>query len=158
MAVTADLVFIHTREYAMLYAFGKRRLLVVMGLLAAGMAGSGCFLLLLGAGAAAGAGTVAYVKGELRSIETVDQDKAVEAAKQVLDDMGYLIERESAESGKKIIKGRGTVKQNGETRKREITVSVQSVSQTECEIRIRVDIFGNEAVSRNVLEKMKAKF
>lgn len=135
------------------------RLMAAAALVSATILSSGCFLLVLGAGAAAGAGTVMYVKGELKSIETVELDKAYQASQDVLDEMGYIIERETTETNKKLVKGQGTyIDSDGSTKKRDITITCKQVSQTETEISIRVDTFGDEAMSREILEKIKAKF
>ena len=61
-------------------------------LLAAVLAlGSGCAVLLVGAAAGAGAGTYAYVNGELKDSETVSLDTARDATLAAMKDLGYAV-------------------------------------------------------------------
>ena len=54
--------------------------------------GSGCALFLIGgAAAAAGAGTVAYVNGELEETEDVAYDAAYDAALASMSDLQYAV-------------------------------------------------------------------
>jgi hypothetical protein len=61
----------------------NRMMLLAVALLCS----TGCALFLVGAGAAVGVGTVAYVKGELRAADSVPFDQACRAVDQALDDL-----------------------------------------------------------------------
>src|SRR5947207_352279 len=68
-----------------------RRLLFAAMILALAVVSSGCAVLLVGGAAAAGAGTYAYVAGELRSSEAVDLDKAWNATQAAMKDMEFAV-------------------------------------------------------------------
>ena len=110
----------------------------------------GCVLLAVGAGAAAGAGAVAYIQGELRTTYTTPLDRTWEATLGALKDLGYdVISREKTESGGEI-----EAKKVGED-KVKITLSISGPGTTL--VSIRVGIFGNEAISRTIQGKITSK-
>jgi hypothetical protein len=110
---------------------------------------SGCFLVAVGAAGAAGAGTVAYIRGELNasvtgSVETVDR-----AANQALQQLQFA----------KINEGKSTVDaaitaRTGQDKKIEIKLDRTADNLTR--VRIRVGTFGDEPISRLLLDKIKA--
>ena len=121
-------------------------------LMAAALAfGSGCALFLVGGAAAAGAGTVAYVDGELKETEDVAYDTAYDATLAAMSDLQYAVVDKS--------KGGLTTKILARTsgdKKIQVTLNKQSASVTE--IRIRVGTFGDESLSRQILDKIKSHF
>jgi hypothetical protein len=109
---------------------------------------AGCGVLLVGAAAGAGAGTIAWIKGELRSTEGVPFDKAVLASQAGLKDMGYGTPAKEMEAGDvKFITYAGGKK---------IQVTLVKVSATATEIHIRVGTFGDQELSRQILAKIQA--
>lgn len=79
-----------------------KMVVMVIGLSAVMLSTSGCAALLVGAGAAAGAGGAAYALGDLESEEDVSFDIAYDATTEALEDMGYTIterNRDVEESG-----------------------------------------------------------
>jgi hypothetical protein len=124
-----------------------RTLLIATALLMS----TGCTLLLIGGGVAAGAGTIAYIKGELKSTEEVSLGRAWEASQAAMKDLEFSItsKEKDALSAKLIARGAGD---------RKITVTLKKVSDSVTEIRIRVDTFGDESLSRMILEKMKKHY
>ncbi|GBD38815.1 MAG: hypothetical protein KatS3mg078_1474 [Deltaproteobacteria bacterium] len=111
---------------------------------------SGCAAVLLGGGAAAGAGTVLYVKGELQSVEEVPLDRAWNAANLAVRDMGFVI----GNSEKDDLSGSLTA-YTADNKKVQIKLKRRAESITE--IRIRVGTFGDESLSRLILEKIRER-
>lgn len=110
---------------------------------------NGCILFVAGGAAAAGAGTVAYVNGELKDTEACTLDHAHDAALAGMNDMKYVLVNTANDAGQVKLTIRTATDQ-----KIEITLVKQSANATE--IRIRVGTFGDEQMSRELLEKIKA--
>lgn len=108
----------------------------------------GCALVV---GGAAGAGAVAYVRGELKALEDVTLDRAWPAAKQAMSDLEFMV----TDSEKDAFNGRLTARGAGD---KKIVVSLKKESDAVTEIRIRVGSFGDEAMSRKILETIKKHF
>ena len=109
----------------------------------------GCALFLVGGAAAAGAGTVAYVNGELKETEGVAYDTACDATLAAMNDLQCVVVDKS--------KGPLTTKilaRTSSDKKINITLEKQSASVTE--IHIRVGTFGDESLSRQILDKIKS--
>jgi hypothetical protein len=110
---------------------------------------SGCFLVAVGAAGAAGAGTVAYIRGELDAslagkVEAVDT-----ATNTALQQLQFA----------KISEGKSTVDasivaRTGQDKKIEIKLDRTADNLTR--VRIRVGTFGDEALSRLTLDKIKS--
>lgn len=113
------------------------------------MFSSGCALLLVGGAAAAGAGAVVYVKGELKDTEPNSLDATHAAVLAGLHDLQYAVVNDS----KDLINAKTLARTATDTR---IEVLLTKQSPTQTEIRIRVGTFGDEALSRQILEKIKA--
>ena len=122
-------------------------------LLACGMAGlvSGCAVLLIGGGAAVGAGTVAYIRGELKATEEVSLNRVWSAALTAVKDLGFAEKEKSKDALSARLVARGADDKN-------ITIRLKRKTDTITEIRIRVGTFGNESISRLILDKMKRHF
>ncbi len=102
------------------------------------------------AGAAAGAGAIAYMRGELEATEEAPIGAVVTATRAAIDDLQLkLISTEvDAYSGKITAEtARGT----------DIGISLKRVSDNVTEIHIRVGVFGDEDLSRLIHEKIKAR-
>jgi len=109
----------------------------------------GCAALLIGG--AAGAGAVAYVSGELKSTEEVAINRAWEAASKAMDDLEFAVTSKEKDAffGQLIARGAGDKK---------IRVKVKKQSDTVTEIRIRVGMFCDESMSRQILDRIKKRF
>ena len=124
---------------------GKRGLVVLS---AAVLSLPGCALFLIGGGAAAGAGAVAYSRGQLRSVQETPFERAWDAAQAAMRDLGFVVtyQEKEPDSGKLLAR----TKDNGE-----VEIRLKAESTTATEIRIRVGWLGNEALSNVILEKIK---
>ena len=110
---------------------------------------NGCALLLVGGAAAAGAGAVYYMDGQLKDTEAVSLPTANAATLAALHDLKFVVISNAQDAlTDKIIARTAT------DTKIEITLTKQSAKITE--IRIRVGTFGNEQMSRDILNQIKS--
>src|SRR3972149_3516137 len=109
------------------------------------LVGSGCAALLIGGGA--GAGTVAYLKGELKSTEEASIDKTWQAAQETMNDLEFVItSKEKDTFSAKLIAYRANDKK--------VEMYLQKASENTTEVKIRVGVFGDESLSRIILESL----
>lgn len=108
---------------------------------------SGCLVV---AAAGAGAGTYAYVTGELSSVEQASVDKVWSATQSAVKDLQFTVKEQSKDA----LQGRLVAEQADKT---DITIKVERESETLTKVRIRVGVFGDEATSRIIMDKIKSK-
>jgi hypothetical protein len=132
--------------------FMKNRWLMATFMAAVLTLSSGCALLVVGGVAAgAGAGTYAYVNGELKETEGVSYDTAYNATLAAMNDLQYAVESKPKDAITATITARTTTD-------KKIVVTLNKQSATATEIRIRVGTFGDENLSRQALDKIKSHF
>jgi hypothetical protein len=107
---------------------------------------SGCLAVAAGA---AGAGTVAYIRGELKSSISRNIDDVDRAANRAAEQLRFAKINESADALTRIITLR-----TAEDKKIEIHLSRTTDALTE--VRIRVGLIGDETTSRILLDKINA--
>lgn len=112
---------------------------------------NGCLLFVAGAAAGAGIGTYAYVSGELSASEAIRLDKAWKATLAGVQNLGYTI----TEKQKNALEGRLVARGPGD---KKVQVKLTKKSDTVTELRIRVGTFGDENLSRQILDKIKSHF
>jgi hypothetical protein len=126
----------------------RHRALAALVCAAALTLSSGCFLVAVGAAGAAGAGAVAYVRGELDATVTGNVESVDKATNKALEQLEFA----------KISEGKSTVDaailaRTGQDKKIDVRLNRSADNLTR--VRIRVDTFGDEALSRSVLDKIK---
>ena len=127
-----------------------RRAIVLLAVALAASLSAGCALLAIGAGAAAGAGTVAYLKGELKANVDAPLDKVLKAAEEAVKEAQYtVVERTEA-----VARGKILAKAAGDKR---IEVNLRKLTPKATEIGIRAGVFGDEAVSRQILQAIQKR-
>jgi hypothetical protein len=115
--------------------------------LTASLAGlSGCII----AAAGAGAGAVAYVRGDLEANLDANPEQVVAAARKAATDLNFAPLSENREPLRVVLTSRTPL-----DKKVEITVSNSANKLTN--MKIRVGVFGDEQVSRSILTKIKAR-
>lgn len=122
-------------------------LLVLSSLLVGGCAA----VVLGGAAAGAGAGTVAYIKGELQATEGVSLDRAWSAARGAVQEMKFVVTNEERDAVRGKINALGVDN-------RKIQIKLERRSESVTQVNIRVGVFGDETVSRLILERMRARY
>lgn len=126
-----------------------RRLVAVfaVGMLLAGVLTitSGC----LAVAAGAGAGAVAWVRGDLEASLNARFDRTVNATNKAIEQLGFakLSEQKDALLGT-------IVARNAADKK--IEIKLNTVADNVTKVRIRVGVIGDEALSMTILEKIKS--
>jgi hypothetical protein len=94
------------------------------------------------------AGQVEWVRGELRATEEISLDKAWEASLAAVEDLEYGVK----ERRKDAMAGRVVAEQADG---RDVRIQLDDQGEDLTQIRIRVGVFGDETVSRAVLERIR---
>ncbi|QOJ00304.1 MAG: DUF3568 family protein [Phycisphaeraceae bacterium] len=134
---------------------GRRRLAgaaACAGVIAWALAGAGCVAdpVTISAGlSAAQQGTAAFFKGELQAAFRVPMDRVEWAVRAALEELDFPVENTSpSEEGWVEINAR-------EESGRLVTVTLRRHSRVVTSIRVRVGLFGDQALSRLVLNKVQ---
>ncbi len=111
---------------------------------------SGCAALLLTGGAAAGAGTFAYVKGKLKASESAPLPKVYDASLAAMQNLEFAVttQEKDALSARIVARAVGDKK---------VQVNLKKATEGVTEIRIRVGTFGDESTSRLILDKIRSR-
>ena len=123
----------------------KRSILicVLFGLIT--LTGSGCAVALVGAGAA---GTVAYLKGDLESVEPYSVERVFLASKEALKDLHIFILEESRDILTARVRAR-------DSQDEKITIKIDHMTYRTTKLRIRVSTFGDETKSQRVYLRIR---
>lgn len=113
------------------------------------LASSGCAAVaLVGVGGGAGAGTIAYLRGELKSMEDAPLERTYQAAQKAVKNLEFIVTSEQKDAfSAKLVARSATDKR--------IEVNLKELSDKLTEVRIRVGTFGDEALSLLILEHLK---
>lgn len=127
----------------------KRKTLFLLGILGVGMTlCGGCLVVAVGGAAAAGAGTVAYLRGELQTTVDASLERAVAASQQALKDLKMPVTAEERDG----ISGRITARAAGD---KKVVIRTRKVTGTATELGIRVGTWGEETMSHQILDRIK---
>lgn len=108
----------------------------------------GCLLV---AGAAAGAGGYAYATGALVTTQPVGLDKAWAATQAGIGDLQFTVTEQTKDAmGAQMV----ATMSNGKT----VKINLKPDSDAATEFRIRVGTFGDEDLSTQIMDKIKARF
>ena len=107
---------------------------------------SGCLVVAAGA---AGAGTVAYVRGELDATVGSDYERVIDASNRALDQVQFVRTSEKRDAFSAVI-----IARTAEDKKVEIRLTKEGDRLTK--VQIRIGGFGNEKRSRVILERIQA--
>lgn len=102
------------------------------------------------AGAAAGAGTYAYVTGELKGTLEAPMDAAGKATRRGLEDLHFFGVEEKHDA----MVGEAKAKMADDTK---VSVSLRRITDSTTEIRIRVGVLGSETKSIEILDAIKKR-
>jgi len=128
----------------------KTRKAMVCVLLSLSFMLQGCVLLAVGAGAAVGAGTIAYIKGELQTTYATPFDQTYQATQDALGDLDYRILSTQKDGTEGEIEAKRV---GGDSVKVKLSVSGRGTTL----VKIRVGIFGDEAASRAIERKIASR-
>jgi hypothetical protein len=125
----------------------KSPILLFSLLLALLVAASGCVAIVA---AGAGAGSVAYLRGELRGSVAADIGSTQRAAEQVVAAKGLI--QVSAESDD--LSGEIIARTADDTR---VRIGLKKSGERITEVRVRVGVFGDEVLSRDLFEAIRTR-
>lgn len=117
---------------------------LLLGLLP--MITSGCLLVAAGA---AGAGAVVYVRGELESLLDQPYPKVVEATRAALKDLEYARNSEKKDALEAELIYRTALD-------KKVTIRINRTGDKLTKVRIRIDLLGDEKLSKVILERIQA--
>jgi hypothetical protein len=121
-------------------------------LVAAGLAlavvtlNAGCFAVVA---AGAGAGAVAYVRGELESAVDANFDRALRASQRTIEQLQFAKVSEKKDALVATLLAR-----NADDKR--IEIRVESEGTNRAKVKIRVGIIGDESLSLTILDKIKS--
>jgi hypothetical protein len=121
----------------------KFRLMLAAALLAASL--TGCVAVVAGA---AGAGTVAWVRGELEATLDANYEKAATAANLAIEQLQFAKISEKKDALTAIL-----IARTAEDKK--VEIKVIKIGDQSAKVQIRVGVFGDEALSLTILDKIK---
>lgn len=106
---------------------------------------SGCAVILAGS---AGAGTVAYIKGELQANLEAPLEKSIEATGSALENLKFIKISEEVDKLTGEIIARTS-------QDKKITIKLNKVTENTTKISIRVGMFGNQTLSYSLIEEIR---
>ena len=116
-----------------------------LALLSAVLSLSGC----LAVAAGAGAGVVAYVRGDLETTLANDYNPVVEATRSAIEALEFVKVSDHKDAFKAVVIARTAVD-------KKVEILVTKAGKNLTNIKIRVGLFGDEQLSLAILEKIKA--
>jgi hypothetical protein len=125
----------------------RLRALAIVCLLLAPLT-TGCAAALLGAGAAAGAGTYAYMQGEASETHPGGFDQVWTASLNAMRDMNFEVVDSTRDSLGGEIKARRPVDND------EVTLKVEPVGSDSTRVKVRVGVMGDEDESKRIQQRI----
>ena len=119
------------------------------GLASLAVVQTGCVVVAVGAAGVAGAGAVAYVRGDLQASLPNGYESVVRASSKAIYQLQFKKVEDNHDALKAVL-----VARTADDKKVEITVTRESDENTK--VVIRVGFFGDQALSMTILEKIKA--
>jgi len=130
----------------------KKGMVWVICALFAGMTGSGCALFVVaGAGASVGVGAAQYIRGELKQAYAAPIEKAWNAALATAEDLKM---RPTEKSTDNIDQNREIKGKTDEGR--DFQIAFEAMSKDVTMVKVRIGVFGDEAYSKKIQERIAA--
>ncbi len=101
-------------------------------------------------GGAAGVGTAAYVRGELEAVENASLSRVWNATLATARAMQFTVIEEDKDELTARVHAKGS---NG----KDSYINLKSLEEDVTEIRIRIDVFGDETMSRRILQEIRKR-
>ena len=117
--------------------------LTVLGISMAIVA-QGCVVAAVGAGA----GTMAYIKGDLEVVESKNIDAVYEATEKAVEQLGLNVNKKTKDAMSATIVAR-------DAQDKKVTIKLKATTENTTKISIRVGIFGSETKSRLIYEQIR---
>lgn len=110
----------------------------------------GCVAAAITGGVAAGAGTVAYLKGELKSLEDANIDRVWRATEGAVNELNFIVTNKVKDAVSAKLDALTAVNKS-------VHITLKRKTDSLTEITIRIGTFGNEQLSRLILEKIQKR-
>jgi hypothetical protein len=128
----------------------KERVFLILALVGTAVLAQGCAVALVGAGVAAGAGTVAYLRGDLEAVEPKNIDTVFEATEKAVEELGLKVSKKTKDKMSAVIIAR-------DAQDKKITIKLRAAAEGGTKLSIRVGGFGDETKSRLIYQKIREK-
>ena len=128
----------------------KERVFLILALVGTAVLAQGCTVALVGAGVAAGAGTVAYLRGDLEAVEPKNIDTVFEATEKAVEELGLKVSKKTKDKMSAVIIAR-------DAQDKKITIKLRAAAEGGTKLSIRVGGFGDETKSRLIYQKIREK-
>lgn len=124
-----------------------RKGIVVLILLLVGTAAllQGCLAVVVGAGAA---GTVAYVRGDLESVEPKDINTVYQATLKAMEQLELSVSKKTKDAMSAEIVAR-------DSQDKKVTITLGATAEGATKLSIRIGTFGSETKSRLIYDQIK---
>ena len=93
------------------------------------------------------AGTVAYVRGDLQTVEAKDIDTVYRATEKAMDELGLVVSKKTKDAMSAKIIAR-------DSQDKKITIKLNATAEGTTRLSIRIGMFGNETKSRLIYQKI----
>ena len=122
----------------------KKQIFLAVIVVSMALAAGGCVVAAVGAGA----GTVAYIRGDLETVETKDIETVFEATEKAMGELGLNISKQTKDAMSAVIVAR-------DSEDKKITIKLGATSEGTTKLSIRAGLFGDETKSRLIYEQIK---
>jgi len=122
----------------------KKQIFLAVIVVSMALAAGGCVVAAVGAGA----GTMAYVRGDLETVETKDIETVFEATEKAMGELGLNISKQTKDAMSAVIVAR-------DSEDKKITIKLGATSEGTTKLSIRAGLFGDETKSRLIYEQIK---
>jgi hypothetical protein len=121
----------------------KKQLFLIILLVGTMVVNEGCYVAAIGLGA----GTIAYVRGDLQAVESESIDDVYEATLKAMKELELLPTRKSKDAlGAEIV--------TYDAQDKKITIRLKSAAEGTTKLSIRIGVFGSETKSRLIYQKI----
>jgi hypothetical protein len=123
---------------------GKKQIFLIALLLGTCLVVGGCIVAAVGGGA----GTAAYVMGDLKGAEAKDIDTVYKATEKTMEQLNFNITEKNLDK----LSGRIIAR---DSRDKKVTIKIRATSENTTEISIRVGFFGDETKAMLIYQKIQ---
>jgi uncharacterized membrane protein YfhO len=123
----------------------KRQVILILLLVSTATLLQGCVAAAVGAGAA---GTVAYIRGDLESVEPKNINTVYQATVKAMEQLELNVSNKTKDSLSAEIVAR-------DSQDKKVTVKLGATAEGATKLSIRIGIFGSETKSRLIYEQIK---
>ena len=124
----------------------KEQVFLILVLAGTAVLVQGCAVALVGAGA----GTVAYFRGDLEAVESKNIDTVLEATEKAIEELELKVSKKTRDKMSAVIVAR-------DAGDKKITIKLSATAEESTKLSIRVGLFGNETKSRLIYQKIREK-